>query len=499
MLSFITLASAQPQAKSKFQQRVDSVGNFGASFDNFVKEVNSEYESFRDKVNAEYADFMKRAWIPIPIEEEIPVPIEKKVPPVIYDENKEKEKRENDTIVVITHPIIIDIDTVVKPQPKPIAPIRENDLSVGYDSINFYGTTINVRLGDLRNFRLENTSEESCANAYLELTDKGYNNLIRDCLELRIKRSLCDWAYYQMLKTITTEACGKSTNEATFALGVLLSQSGYKIRFGREENTNLLQIMINTDSRPYGKRSMMLDNEIYNLIETTTENLIYICQQKYPGEQPLSLKINALPILENNPSELRDIKGMLYSMEAQSNVNKNLLDFFEEYPSSYVNDDFMTRWVYYANTPLSNELKTKLYPQLKQRLGKANQKMAGNMLLSWVQTGLEYEFDDKVWGRDRAFFGEETLYYPFCDCEDRSILFSHLVRDLLGLDVLLVYYPGHLATAVEFTEPIDGDYVIYNNRKFTICDPTYIGAGVGRTMLNMDNATATVILLDKGI
>lgn len=57
------------------------------------------------------------------------------------------------------------------------------------------------------------------------------------------------------------------------------------------------------------------------------------------------------------------------------------------------------------------------------------------MILNWVQTGSEYEYDDKVWRHDRAFFAEETLYYPYCDCEDRSILFSRFVRDLLGLDV----------------------------------------------------------------
>ena len=28
-------------------------------------------------------------------------------------------------------------------------------------------------------------------------------------------------------------------------------------------------------------------------------------------------------------------------------------------------------------------------------------------------------------------------YYPYSDCEDRSILFARLVKDLLGLDVVM--------------------------------------------------------------
>lgn len=118
-------------------------------------------------------------------------------------------------------------------------------------------------------------------------------------------------------------------------------------------------------------------------------------------------------------------------------------------------------------------------------------------LLNFVQTAFVYEYDDKVWGGDRAFFAEEMLYNPYCDCEDRSVLFSRLVRDLLGLDVILVYYPGHLATAVCFAEDVSGDYIMLSGRRFVVCDPTYIGAGVGRTMPDMNNRSANVILLDR--
>ena len=150
----------------------------------------------------------------------------------------------------------------------------------------------------------------------------------------------------------------------------------------------------------------------------------------------------------------------------------------------------------YANTPLSQEAKSSLYPALKSVVTGKSQIDAVNRLLNFVQTAFVYEYDDKVWGYDRAFFADETLFYPYCDCEDRSILFSRLVRDLLGLKVVLIYYPGHLATAVHFSENVTGDYVAINGTRYVICDPTFIGAPVGRTMPDMDNATAKVILLE---
>ena len=117
------------------------------------------------------------------------------------------------------------------------------------------------------------------------------------------------------------------------------------------------------------------------------------------------------------------------------------------------------------------------------------------ILLNWVQTAFAYKVDDEVWGQDRAFFAQETLYYPYCDCEDRAILFSRLVRDLVGLDVVLLYYPGHLASAVAFNHEEKGDYLTYKNQKYVVCDPTYINAGVGRTMPGMNNQQAQIIAL----
>ena len=79
--------------------------------------------------------------------------------------------------------------------------------------------------------------------------------------------------------------------------------------------------------------------------------------------------------------------------------------------------------------------------------------------------------------------------------EDRAILFSRMVRDLLGLEVMLVYYPNHLSTAVCIEEECYGDKLIYKGKKYTICDPTFINAEAGRTMDGCDNNEAEIILL----
>jgi len=98
-------------------------------------------------------------------------------------------------------------------------------------------------------------------------------------------------------------------------------------------------------------------------------------------------------------------------------------------------------------------------------------------------------------GYERAFFADENFFYPYNDCEDRSILYALLIKDLLGLEVVLLHYPLHLATAVHFPENITGDYLTIDGKKFIVCDPTYIGASIGTAMPQYKNASANVIRL----
>ena len=90
---------------------------------------------------------------------------------------------------------------------------------------------------------------------------------------------------------------------------------------------------------------------------------------------------------------------------------------------------------------------------------------------------------------------EETLYYPASDCEDRAILFSYLVKNLLGLKIIALDYPGHIATAVKFSANINGDAVEYNGQRYVICDPTYINADAGMSMPEYKGVAPEVIKL----
>lgn len=461
------------------------------TYDDFKKQALQKYNDFRTQANEQYAVFLKQAWEQYNALPAIPKPKDETVPPVtIPEEDKDKTIKSN--------PIPIKevvVPPTPDPQPTPIAPIKENS-QPQERTIDFVycGTQCRIRLIKNLNLTLQNCSNEQLSNVWTQLSAEGVlNNTIRDCLAIRVGRNLCDWAYLNLLSSFSKAIYGNS-NEATMLTSYIYAQSGYKMRLGRNEQN--IYLLYASEHGIYDIAYFDIDGLKFYPFECNKDQL-EICDASLPKEKPLSLYIPQNQQFEYKASKLRTLTSKRYSdVQIHVQVNENMIDFYNTYPTSEINNNFMTRWAMYANTPLDEHVKKDLYPALKEKINGMNQLEAANKLLNWVQTAFVYEYDDKVWGHDRAFFAEETLYYPYCDCEDRSILFSRLTRDLLGLETILVFYPGHLASAVCFTENVSGDYISLNGKRYVITDPTYIGAPVGRTMLDMDNSQAHVILLE---
>lgn len=464
--------------------------NFREEYENFLKEARSEYENFRQQINQEYADFLAAPWKEVK-PTLIPKPVEPPTPPRPLYEDREREDQQiefKDLIVPAPNPT---------PQPTPVEPVVVAPMPTDqWVAFTYLGNTDKVRHGTRQSFGWYGADENQVARTWKEMSDSRLDATLNDCLELRQKYNLCDWAYLEMLNALAQKVYPADKNRACLLVAWLYCQSGYRIRMAKNRNGEPVMLYacdniifgpcFNLDGRrfyPYGNGDMSL----------------FISNASFPKERSMSLVLNELPQTPKNMSSPRTIKSSLYpEMNVTVSVNKNLIDFFNRYPNSKITDNMMTRWANYANTPLSDEATKVIYPYFSKILAGKTDLEKVSHLLNWVQTGLVYEFDDKVWGQDRAFFPDETLYYPYADCEDRAILFSRLVRDLVNLDVILVYYPGHLATAVHFKEQVPGDYIMINGSAYTVCDPTFTTGGpVGRTGKGYDNATATVIRLQR--
>lgn len=488
ILAFALCILASPAGAQDFNKyREKALKDFNA----YKKQKADDFNSYREQKIAQMEEYIRKAWERMPGNAPEPVPIneDKDIPPVVMPE-EDRGKKPQDTPVPIK-----EVTPPVKPEPEPepLAPIQEVPVS-NTVSFSLYGTACTVRVDKDACPHLGSSKEGGVADMWKALCQDRFNNLYVDCMAIRTNLNLCDWAYFKLAEA-ASEAIYTDASERVILQTSILLQSGYRVIMARDD-AGRIHNLISSDVGIFGRPFWTIEGDAYYLFDNSGAEKMAV-MTKVPKElKPMRLSMSAENGFSPKPSLKRELQSRKYpAARASVSSNVNLISFYDGYPESYANNDPTTRWRFYAQVPLSQCAREGLYSPLKKAVAGLDEADAVSVLLNFVQTAFVYEYDDKVWGRDRAFFADETLYYPYCDCEDRSILLSRLVRDLLGLDVVLVYYPGHLYTAVRFNQDVSGDYLNVDGRKYVVCDPTYIGAPIGLTMPGMDNSGATVIKL----
>ncbi|MBO5814319.1 MAG: hypothetical protein J6R13_07395 [Alistipes sp.] len=351
----------------------------------------------------------------------------------------------------------------------------------------YYGTQLSIRVPEVGVPSLFTLTENSIADAWIAISSGDFEQTLADCLEARKSLMLGDWRYYTLVREFTKQYYEADCNDGVLLQAYLLAHSGYRIRMAR--SGNFLHLLLDISGTVYNMSYFVLDGvRFYRPEKRNDATRMYICEVKFPGEQSLSLQQPTPPQLAYKPMPSKSFVSKRYP-EAKVGVtlNKNIIDFYSNYPS--------TDFAFYVHTSLSTDLKRQLYPMLRGVTAGKSQHDAVSVILNFVQTAFEYKTDDQQFGREKWYFGDEIFYYPHSDCDDRAILFSTLVRDILKMDAVLLDYPGHLAAAVRFDGAVNGDYVVVEGKRFVICDPTYVGAGVGASMPDLDTSNLKIIKL----
>lgn len=472
-----------------------SGGVSGQTFEEYRKRVRQEFETYRadewrkfkeyrDKVNAEFAEYMRRPWKQRESEPAVPVPDLPKPPKPVVKDPKRKPVYEPvpfDGVVPAPKPV---------PVPNPVVPLQDIVLPKKRPtfSFTFYGTPCEVSLGEEHRFALKGTDEGSVADAWMLLSSDAYFPVFVECVRLRGTLRLCDWGYVRLTGRMAESFFpAERRNEARLLQMYLLAQSGYKVRIARAGDR--LALLLPSKDEIFEYTYLNLEGGKYYVVDKSLgKETFHVFEQEFPEEQFFSVQLPELSLLDFEASTPRKLTAKGYpDVSVDVSVNRNLMDFYNDYPKS--------RWDMYVRASLDEETKEVLYPALRKVIGGMGKPEAAGVLLNFVQTAFDYKTDEEQFGVERSLFPDETLYYPYSDCEDRSILFSTLVRELLGLEVILLYYdnpPAHLATAVCFGVDVPGDYFTLEGKKYVVSDPTYINAGIGETMPQYKGKSARI-------
>ena len=374
---------------------------------------------------------------------------------------------------------------VTPPAVKPSAPTGELFMaSSDKQMVNFCGQKVYVDKSLKGVCSIGNMRENAIADAYEAMCKADYKALVDDCRKVKKELNLNDWGIFLFVREASKTLC-TDENAAVVMQQFLLNELGYKSKMARRADRNQMLLFVAADCQVYGHPYFTKDGLNYYNLTSDESCQFYMCQEDSPkAKSKLNMQVNHAPAL--NAGMVNSVhKNRSGSVAVSVDVPKSLMEFYGSMPQC----DYSV----YVNAEVNPSVASKVLSTLAPLVNGKGEAEAANLLINFVQTGFQYATDQEQFGYEKPFFVEELFYYPYCDCEDRSVLYSYLVRNLLKLDVVLLDYPNHIATAVCFNENVSGDFVIVGGKKYVVCDPTYIGASIGKAMPQFKNVAAKVL------
>lgn len=386
---------------------------------------------------------------------------------------------------------VVEADRRPEPAAEPRLPVSSTPTSPlyrgesGRSKVMYGGLAFYLNNSLNRKCSLNGLNENAIADAYEALCNSDYKPLLADCAQIRKDLRLNDWGVFTLVRQVADTYCG-TANESIVMQQFLLNEMGYKARMARKATEDKMMLFVATDCSIYAHPYITLNGQnYYNLSGNNEQCQFYMCQKDSPkAKNSVGMQLKEAPLFPGTVvSSTHQAKGS--AARVTVDVPKALMDFYKDYPQC----DYSV----YFNAPVNAAMENRILSSLAPLVQGRNEADAANILINFVQTAFQYQTDGQQFGYEKPFFVEELFYYPYSDCEDRAMLFSYLVRKLLGLDVVLLDYPEHIATAVRFNGNVSGDYLMVNGWKYTVCDPTYIGASIGMTMPRYKTVSAKVL------
>lgn len=373
--------------------------------------------------------------------------------------------------------------------------LQDTSFEVGYAAevikVQFYCRDVVFKLPpSVSKTRLAGTSERQVTNFWSRLDDEDLRNVVQQIRAKQQALYLNDWGLVDMVRQLSASVYSENA-DAQAALSVyLLNKMKYDVRAGKMNGrlVMLFTSLQNIYERPY----VMIDGKKYYALakESVTIKKLRIStyQHQYPkADHALDLNIYYTPRIGGCLTQY-PYRFTFDEEPMKVSVNKALVDFYENYPQ--------TELFVYANAAVDEAMGLSIEDNLSPLTRGKSKVEAANLLLRYMQEGFKYMTDEVQFTREKTLFCEENFHYGANDCEDRSVLFSYLVRNLLNLDVVLLEYDGHVTTAVCFAdEKVKGDYLKIGGLKYVVCDPTTKGARVGQQMRKYRRQTPRLITL----
>lgn len=483
-------------------QAQDPENDMKKKFDDFRRQIEGDFKAFRDSIDAEFVEFIRNSWEKFEVfkGQESPLSPDKPVDQPTAPEDAKDDNSER----IGNNPKKIDPEPELPPLPERKKELPEEDRSMKEElsdmmdqpqmrSGSFYSANYQFSYDPAYQYQLTRPYGEGIPNAWEKLAAaRHFTQLYREINLIADAKQLNDWGYLQLVRSVAANIFPNSIDQQVIFTCFVLNKSGYQVKMGYTNDAIFL--LLPSYQQVFEKPYLTIEGKyfyVFTFGRTLERNQSIIT---YKGQYGNSSRLidytfkKPLRLSNRTVNKKLSFEYNYQTYQVDVNYNPTLMDFYEDMPHV----DFEVTLSSPLSEPAYQSISRALLPLMQ---GKSEREKV-NIILRFVQKAFEYKTDQDQFGVERYFYPEELIHYPYSDCEDRSALFSTLVRNMLGLEVIGLIFPNHLATAVRFSENIPGDYLDHEGKRFVICDPTYIGADVGMCMPRFKNAEVKLVLLD---
>jgi hypothetical protein len=433
------------------------------SFEDFQKIQHIEFQSYKDANDLAFSKYLKEPWDEY----------KTKISPALYKKQKPKtitpalQKHINSVgpLVQITLPELKDMNLT-----RESAVVEKKDFN-----ILFFGQKIGFDIDNqMKNAKFYPQNQVGITNFFNTMAASQYESIVETIQKISKKFELNDWGTYQLVKKVSESLYENNDSRKLFSW-FIFNKLGYEVKVALA-NKHVV-VMYSSQKIIYATPRFTFDKKEFYVIASYAKGFsekVFTYKQNYPNAtKSFDLSLKKFPHW-NQDLRRKELSFKQFSKKYlfSYTYDKNLIDFMATYPQA----DYET----YFNAPMSERAYNDIADDIKKYIDGKKSSVAINFVLNFVQKAFIYERDQEQFSREKVMFADETLYYLKSDCEDRAILFAHLVKRLFGITVIGVKYKDHMATALYI--PMKGDSVKAGLRRFVIADPTYINANIGESM-----------------
>ncbi len=454
-----------------------------SDFSNWLNRERQAFQGYREKEDREFHDYLRREWEAYTARKGLK----------LYEEPKNPRQPAliSGTASIAGRPELYSWNNGSTSRNRANTFLDYSLRGAPSTMVDLFGVSLRLPQPQKNLPQLKSSDPRDIADFFTELSETDLSALEAALEKAAKDLNLQDWGYTRLVYAFASREAGNTAAKSYPLTWYLLLRAGYDVRLATDGTEAGYYLLLPANRKLYNIPFAGIDDKVFYFFDFSGRDRqptrFFTYPEGHPGASR-SMEVSfrtqpGLPEAAQKRTLVFDFQGTRYEISLQ--YDQGIVEFYSEFPQT----DFSA----YMEAGTSNIFTASIRSNLQPLIEKMPPRDAVNFLLRLVQSGLSYRTDQDQFNHEKWMVPEETIHYPYSDCDDRALLFSWLIKELLGYEVLGIQWTGHASTAVAIPGSGEGTLFSYRGKQWTLCDPTFLGADAGMVMPAYSGKSFTII------